>query len=198
MQEEDITFEALSGDAHMTPSDAPEAVETVTNAPEQSEALTLSELNSALGKNFTSKDAAIKAYKDTFSFVGRRKEEIKNELKAEIQNDSKTDALARELEEMRKERFFDKNPDLAPYREAYEKVGGSPEEFFNSPAIKPIIEKAKGYDETQKLRTVLESNPRIASSKDNLTKAREMQRTQGHSEAVEKLAVDAVLDVYSK
>lgn len=197
MDEQDITFEALSGDAQLTPSDASEAVETVTEAPAQSDALTLAELNSALGKNFTSKDAAIKAYKDTFSFVGKRTEDLKNELKAELQNDSKTEALAKELAEMRKERFFDKNPDLAPYRDAYEKVGGSPEEFFNSPAIKPIIEKAKGYDESQKLRTVLESNPRIASGKDTLSKARELSQ-QGRAADAEALVGEAILSIYDK
>lgn len=196
MEDVDITSDALSGDAHMTASDAIEAVDSVTQSSDSQ--MTLAEINNALGKQFKDKDSALKAFKDTFSYVGKKKEDIEKEVLAKVSNDNKTDALAKELEAMRVERFFDKNPDLAPYRGAYEKVGGSPSEFFSSEAIKPIIEKAKGYDESQKLRTVLESNPRIASSKDSLSKARELQRTEGHSEKVEDLAVRAVMDIYDK
>lgn len=198
MNEEDITFEALSGEPQLSPSDAPGAVESVTPSETGVEAMSLAELNKHLNKNFPTKEAALKSISDTFSYVGKKREDIEKEVLAKAQNNEQVGVLAKQLERMEKDRFFDKNPDLAPFREAYEKVGGSPDEFFNSSAFKPIIEKARGYDESQKLRTVLESNPRIASSKDNLSKARELQRTQGHSEAVEKLAVDAVLDVYSK
>lgn len=196
MEDGNITSDALSGDAQLTASDAIEAVASVDQSSDSQ--MTLAEINQALGKQFKDKDSALKAFKDTFSYVGKKKEDIEKEVLAKVSENNQVEVLANELKEMRVERFFDRNPDLAPYRSAYEKVGGNPEEFFNSDAIKPIIEKAKGYDESQKLRTVLESNPRIASSKDSLSKARELQRSEGHSDKVEDLAVKAVLDVYDK
>ena len=55
-----------------------------------------------------------------------------------------------------------------------------------------------GYDKSVKLRTVLESNPRITASRDSLTKAREIrQQNNGNvTHEVQKLAVDAVMDAY--
>lgn len=199
MNEEDITFDSLSGDAQLTSSDESKTVGSESPSSPSEEAMTLAEINESLGKNFGDKASALKAFKDTFSYVGKKKEDIEREVLAKVSTDTRTDALAKELEEMRKERFFDKNPDLAPYRAVYEKIGGSPDEFFNSDAIKPMIEKARGFDQSQKLRTVLESNPRIASSKDNLSKAREMLTQPGASKTeIESLAVKAVLDIYDK
>jgi hypothetical protein len=195
--EENITLESLSDESQLNSADDNRTVGNVAHEGNASaEELTLGELNSRLGKDFKDKETALKALKDTFSFVGKRKEDIEKEVLARVSNNQSTESITKELAEMRKERFFDKNPDLAPFRQAYEKVGGSPEEFFNSEAFKPLIEKAKGYDESQKLRTVLESNPRLASSKDSLTKANDLKKAGGRQEDYETLVARAVLDAY--
>ena len=194
--EENIIPGALVDDAQLTSAAAEGTVEKVIT--DNVDTLSLSELNQFLGKDFKTKDSALKAVKDTFSYVGKKKEDIEREVLAKVSNDTKTDSLSKELEQMRIERFFDKNPDLAPFQAAYEKVGGSPSEFFNSEVFKPIFEAAKGYNESQKLKTVLESNPRLASTRDAFSKAKELQAQGANKDEVEQLIVRGVLDSMSK
>lgn len=212
MNEENITPEGQADGSQLN-SPAPEGtVEGVINQvkasmqpnaekPTAVENMTLSELNEALGKSFKDKTSAIKSLKDTFSYVGKKVADIKKEVVSDVKSNEATDKLAKELEEMRKERFYDKNPQYADpsVRKLIERIGGSPSDVVNSEEFKTIFSKVSGYDESQKLRTVLESNPRLASSKDSLTKARELQArgaTQGASkQEVERLAVSAVKDL---
>ncbi len=149
-----------------------------------------------MGKNFTSKDAALKAFKDTFSFVGKRQEDIKREVMAEVSTGNQTNELAKQLEQIRKDMFYKDNPQIAPYRAVIEKIGGNPSDVVNAPEFKEILSKAQGYDESQKLRTVLESNPRIVSSKTKLDQARDMVKQTGVTDQVSQLATDAVLEAY--
>jgi len=170
--------------------DGGEPVETVAPKAEVSpDSLSLKDLNTYLGKNFKSKDEALASVKETYNFVGKRKEDIARE----VQSTQASDKLAQELQEIKIDRFFDKNPDLAPFREAYQKVGGNPEAFFNAPEFKPIFEAAKGYAESQKLKSVLESNPRIVASQDKLSKASE-QLKAGRLDEAESMVARAVLD----
>ena len=171
---------------------------TVQNVP-ATDGMTLSEINAALGKNFPNKEAALKSFKYTFSYVGKKVEDVKKEVMAEVQSSAKTDQLAQELAEMRKERFYDKNPKYADanVRAIIEASGKSPAEFVETPAFKAIFEKVSGYDESQKLKTVLESNPRLSSSRDSLTKAREIaSKTDRPTEEVESMVANAVKDAY--
>ncbi|WP_165962072.1 hypothetical protein, partial [Acinetobacter baumannii] len=83
-------------------------------APTQSvEALSLAEINANLGKNFPNKDAAIKAFKDTFSYVGKKKEDIEKEVRANLATSDEITKLSQKLDAVEKERFFDKNPQYA-------------------------------------------------------------------------------------
>lgn len=138
--------------------------------------LTLAELNTHLGKSFPTKETALKALSDTFSYVGKKKEDIEREVRSTIASDDKTSILAKEIEQMRKERFYDKNPQYADpsIRSIIESTGKEPHEVVETPAFKEVFAKVSGYDESQKLKTVLESNPRLTSSRDALTKAKEM------------------------
>lgn len=202
MEPEIITDGSLPGDAHMTPSDAQSAVSTkspdageVKTFTSSAEALSLSEINTYLGKNFKDKDTALKAINDTFSYVGKKKEDIAREFKPqEGQSSEELKRLREEMAYLRKERFYDKNQDLntPEYRTLIDKLGNNPEDVVKMPEFKAVFDKVKGFDESQKLRTVLESNPRVSSSRDSLSKAREAQ-SQGNREAVERLATDAVL-----
>jgi hypothetical protein len=99
-----------------------------------------------------------------------------------------------EVAKLRKENFYSKNPDLntPEYRDIIERLGGNPEEVINMPTFKAIYEKAKGFDESQKLRTVLESNPRTVATKDRLSKARTAVQ-QGNYAQAKELAIDAVV-----
>ncbi len=206
MDNDDITPSAVPGESHVNPAGADGTVAAVskegTPSTKEVEAMTLSELNTALGKNFSNRDSALKSIKDTFAYVGKKKEDVRKEVLAEVKTDEKTDKLAKELEEMRKERFYDKNPQYADpsVRKIIERIGGNPAEVVGSEEFKTVFTKVSGYDESQKLKTVLESNPRLASSKDSLTKARELKAkgaSQGAAkEEVERLATQAVKDAF--
>lgn len=188
MEDENITPEALPDASQLN---APDAQGTVRS---ETEALTLDELNQALGKNFTDKASALKSFKDTFSFVGKRVEDVKKEVLGEIQNESRIDQLAKELEIERKERFYDRNPQYASLRKVIEKLGSNPADVVQSEEFKEIYTKVSGFDESQKLKTVLESNPRLTSSRDALSKAQELMTTGRNKDEAEALVARAVID----
>ncbi len=191
MEEEIINPEGQPDVSHVnTPS--PEG--TVSNVP--TDGMTLSELNATLGKNYPTREAALKSIKDTFSYVGKKVDDVKREVMAETQNNGRIDQLAKELEEERKERFYDRNPQYVSVRNVIEKFGGNPVEVVNSPEFKEIFEKVSGYDESQKLKTVLESNPRLSSSRDSLNKAREIAQSGRPTDEVESMVANAVKDAY--
>lgn len=207
MDNENITPPAVPGESQLNPAGADGTVSAVPNGGEPAtqnvEAMTLSELNAALGKNFSNRESALKSIKDTFSYVGKKKEDVRKEVLSEVRTDEKTEKLAKELEEMRKERFYDKNPQYADpaVRKIIERMGGNPADAVGSEEFKTIFAKVSGYDESQKLKTVLESNPRLASSKDSLTKARELKSQGGAVQGparveVERLATNAVKEAF--
>jgi hypothetical protein len=171
---------------------------TVGSVAAPASTITLEELNTLTGKQFPTKEAALKSIKDTASYVGMKVEDVEKRVLAKAQESNKTDALALELETMRKERFFDKNPQYADEntRKIIERLGGNPVDVVASPEFKSVFEKVQGYDETQKLKTVLDSNPRLASSRDNLTKARELKAQGATTDQISQLAVNAVKDAY--
>lgn len=164
------------------------------------EVLTLAEINEQLGKQFPTKESAIKAFKDTFSYVGKKKEDIEKEVRANIQQDDRVSKLEKDLAAERKERFFDRNPQYAEptVRKLIEKIGGEPTDVVNTEEFKQVFEKMSGYDKTQKLKTVLESNPRLVASRDSLAKARDAQQKSGGvvTHEVQAHAVDAVMDAF--
>lgn len=180
MEEDYNTLEALSDE--QTNVGSADAEGTVSNE-SKPEALTLDEINSALGKNFKDLPTALKSVKDTYSYVGKRKEDIIKEV------GGSNNEIASELKTIKDNMFFDKNPDYAPYKSLISKMGENPVDVVNSEEFKTIFEKAKGFDESQKLKSVLTSNPRLAQTKDALTKAREA----GNTDDRDRLVAQAVL-----
>jgi hypothetical protein len=198
MDEDNITQEGNAGASQLNAAAPEGAVGTVTK--DQADSLSLAEINKLTGKNFPSRESALKSITDTFSYVGKKRDDVAREVKAEISASDVTDKLARELEEMRKERFFDRNPKYAEpsVRKLLERIGGNPEQVVDSPEFKTLFEKVSGYDESQKLKTVLGSNPRIAASRDSLAKAREISASgqAGTSDEVNALVANAIKDAY--
>lgn len=189
MNPEDNNGTTLGGDAQLTPAPVTPSVQ-----PEPSkDSLTLAEVNAFLGKDFKDKETALKAVKDTFSYVGKKKEDIERDILAS-QDITK---LSTELSSIRKDMFFKDNPQYAEHRKLIEKLGSNPSEVVNSEEFKGIFTKAEGFDKTQKLKTVLESNPRLSSSSDSLKKASETLIKEGYaSPETEQLAVNAVKDAF--
>lgn len=141
--------------------------------------MTLAELNEHLGKTFPTKESALKALKDTFSYVGKKKEDIAAEVRAEFAQDKRFDELAKGLEIERNDRFYDKNPQFAPYRKTIEALGKNPVEVVQSESFKALFDKAVEYDKTAKQKNVLDSNPRLAQSRSSLQEAAQMSEKTG-------------------
>jgi hypothetical protein len=113
--------------------------------------LSLQELNSALNRTFKDRETALKSIKDTYAFVGKKSETVAQP----------------EIQELRNELFFTKNPDLEgarPILEALAKANGqSLQDAAQSDVFKDTLSKIKGFDETQSKKTVMESSARIPS-----------------------------------
>ena len=189
---DNITDGTLPDASQLNAPDGTPTVDT-TSQPSQplvnnDDKLSLDEINKFLGKDFKSKETALKSFKDTFSYVGKKKEDIERE----ILSNNQTSALESQIKQIRQDMFYKDNPDYAPYKGLIQKIGGDPSEVVNLPEFKDIFEPAKGFKESQKLKTVLESNSRISSQRDILTKANEAMNSGNRSEA-ESLAVKAVL-----
>jgi len=101
-----------------------------------------------------------------------------------------------ELEEMR---FFDKRPDLEPYRDVIKGIKGQGEtleQAVNKDAFKLLFEKAKKADEFEKSRSVLETNPRLGQAVDKLSTAKKAL-SDGNINQANDAATAAVLEAFS-
>lgn len=138
--------------------------------------LTLAEMNQALGKDFKDKDTALKAMKDTFSFVGKRKEDIEAEVRASIQQNGggaqpSPNALESTVKSLQNDLFYTKNPQYQEYSDVIASMGGNPAEVVESPAFKKVFEKAQVADKVAAQRSVVSSNSRLAENKTHVQTA---------------------------
>lgn len=152
--------------------------------------LTLAELNASLGKNFPDKDTALKSLKDTFSYVGKRIEDIRKE----VVPDEKLTSMEQTIKKLETDMWFKDNPEHAPLRSMIEKMG-KPQDVVNTPEYKTAFEKIKGYDEFQSKRTVLDSNPRLGQATDKMTEAK-TQLAGGNIRAAQGNALAAVNEIF--
>jgi hypothetical protein len=184
-------------------------------------------LNETLGKDFPNDETALKAVKDTFNFVGKTgqfqevldtvkqeqglktEEEAINYLKGLSSNkgggEDKGDFVSRK--ELAERDFFNENSEYKPYKEVIKAIakdkGMSIQDAVNSDEVKPFIEKVLAHDKSENAKSVLHSNPRIASAKDKMAKARETITPSGDGlpsakelDKAGELAVDAVIDAF--
>lgn len=152
--------------------------------------LSLEELQTALGKQFPTKEAALKSIKDTFSYVGKRKEDITKEVtKGSAEITEKVTKLERDL-------WFKDHPEHQEYRGFIEKLG-DPAQVVETPEYKSIFEKASGYDKTMSRKTVMESNPRLGQVVDKMNVAQEAVKSGNYNVAADA-AVEAVIGTYLK
>lgn len=192
MEPDNNTYDTLDGgnaDSDIASSSVKETESTVST--DAASSLSLAEINSALGKNFTNKDAALKSFKDTFSFVGKKMEPTVDPSQYISRDQYETDM------------FYTKNPEFekAGVRSIIDSMakseGKRPSEVVNMDSFKTIFSKVKGYDESQNMRSVLETSPHLASSRDSMTRAREAVKS-GDKAGAEALAVKAVMDSMMK
>lgn len=153
--------------------------------------LSLSELNQFLGKSYKDKQTALKSLKDTFRYVGQPKETSNNidTSKFISKEQYETDMFYSQNTEYSK-------PEIRKVIDSIAKGQGvSARDVVASEDFKAIFGKVKGYEESQSAKSVLQSNPRLAASRDKLTQASEALKG-GDANAAEKLAVSAVMEAY--
>lgn len=163
---------------------APKGTDTTVDA---KDSLSLSEINTLLGKNYPDKDTALKSVKDTFSWVGK---------KLDAAAPTTDPAIAGELRAIKNDLFYAKNPqyDTPEYREVISKMGENPADVVGSATFKSIFDKTSGYDKIQKTKTVLESNPRIGAVRNKMTEAKEALKKDNNYDKAKNLSVAAVLE----
>jgi hypothetical protein len=152
MEEDTRPSETVPEGSDVKPAEGDEKVSVESQV--GADNLSLEELNSALGRSFKTKDGAIKAIKDTYSYVGKAKEP------------PQATALANsEIQELRNELFFTQQPDYKdarPILEALAKANGQTiQEAAESQLFKDTFSKIKGFDESQSKKTVMETSGRI-------------------------------------
>jgi hypothetical protein len=159
--------------------------------------LSLKELNETLGKDFPTKEAALKSIKDTVSYTGKRKEDIIAEYKKQA-GDSELASKVSTLENMLLEaNFYAENPQYKPYKDVITKFGGNPAEVIKDPVFQSTFKKASAFDETEKSKSVLHSNPRLGRITDKITEAK-TALSDGDSQKANDAAVEAVLSAFEK
>lgn len=160
--------QSVPGDAQLTSAEGGENVGSTGT-------LSLADLNSLLGRNFTDVEAAKKALKDTQDFVGRRKEDIARELQtaqattttAQSTTTSQPANVAskEELNEVKTRLFFSENPQYKGYESLIKRMGGDPAEVVQTPEFQAVFEKVKVADEVAQKKSIVSSSPRLAATK---------------------------------
>lgn len=170
-------------------------------------------LGAALGKTFPDDASALKAVKDTFSFVGKagNYQKVMKDLQTNLGTDEA--GVMRALEEIKgtdtskfvskdefqAAMFYKDNPQYAEHRELIEALASknnvSVEEAVNTDSFKKVFDKSKGYDELQGSRNVLDSNPRLGQVRTRLDSARTALK-EGNHEAARREATAGVIEAF--
>jgi len=154
------------------------------------EAMTLEELNAHLGRNFTNKEAALKALKDTFSYVGKKTEPSEDLLKAKGYMTK---------DEFENELFFRDNPNHKANQKILESIakadGVSLAKAAETPEYKKLFEDSSEYEKVQSLKTVLNPNPRLQQAVEKTQSVAELTK-QGRKDDAGIEAARAVIEAY--
>lgn len=102
-------------------------------------------------------------------------------------------------DEYDRDMFFSKNSNYEPYKEIMTNLqkatGKSLNEVAQMEPVKALFDKAKAYDDTEKTKSVLMSNPRLGAVQDKITQAK-TKLTAGDHSGAKADAVAAVIDAY--
>lgn len=190
--QKDITTEPLADGADITPADGDKAVDNI-----ESKESIKDILGEELGKDFKTDEAALKAVKDTFSYVGKKKEDIKDEVNKETPQVNSDDFVSRK--EFNESTFYAKHPEYEPYKNIIGALKSATdntlEEVVKADDFKAVYEKAAAHDESEKSKSVLQTNPRLGKVTDKMTQAKEAS-AKGDTTTAKDLGVAAVIEAY--
>lgn len=166
--------QSVPGDAQLTSAEGGENVGST-------DTLSLGDLNSILGRNFTDKASALKALKDTQDFVGKRKEDIAKEMQtaqatsgtsqSTTQAQNANVASKEEVNDIKARLFFSENPQYKGYESLIKRMGGDPAEVVASTEFQDVFEKGKVADEVAQKKSIVSSSPRLAATKSHIDEA---------------------------
>lgn len=169
---DNLSTQTLADGAHVT---SPDGGVTVVKP-----ALTLEEMNATLGSTFTDIESAKKGLKDTFTYVGKRKEDIIQEIKASSTPVATPDVASKgDIQALRNELFYSQNPQFKPYQGMLSQLGADPAEVVNRPDVKGVIEKAQAADVVANNKSVVSSNSRLSQSKSVIDSAVQIANARG-------------------
>jgi len=187
MEDENITPETLPETE--TGSDSQGAVGSEGSGTKV-EAMTLEELNSVLGKKFSDKETALKSIKDTFSYVGKKTETVKEDL-------SKSGYMTKE--QFENELFFRDNPEHSNNKDILEAIAKAKnitlKEASQNESYKKLSENAANFEKGQSLKSTLEPNPRLASAMGRGQKVSEFMKS-GQKDTARSEAAKSVIEAY--
>lgn len=153
------THDALADDPQLRSADGEGAVDET--------ALSLSELNQFLGKDFKDVESAKKGLKDTFSYVGKKKEDIEKEVRASLTGAAQAGSspdLASEVNSLKERVFYSENPQYKGYEGIIRKMGSNPAEVVDSEEFKTVFENGKVAGEVAQKNSVVHSNSRLSQN----------------------------------
>lgn len=180
--QDNSTDNSLTDAAHVTAADGGAAVASPAS-------LTLADLNTTLGKDFKDLPSALKALKDTQSYVGKKKEDIVAEALQELtvranpttQPATGDGASKADIQSLKDELFYTQNPQYKDYRGLISKMGQNPAEIVDSPEFKGVYDKAKAADDEAQKRSVVSSSSRVAQDTSVLESAVTIANARGSS-----------------
>lgn len=167
-----------------------EGDEKVSTVAEAGNSDVVNKINETLGRNYKDIDSALKGIKETYDYVGKPKVEGKtDETSSTVDGDERFTKMEEDL-------FYLRNKEYEPYKAVIRKMGGNPAEVVGSDEFQTLYEKAKGYDESQSVKSVLHSNPRLGVVKDKMTSARE--KLSAADKAGDSITQQRIVDEASK
>jgi len=153
-----------------------------------SDYMTLTEINSHLGKNFADKDTALKALKDTFSYVGKKVEPDEALIKAQ-------GYMTRA--ELENELFFRDNPGHAGNKDILSAIAESKKisyaEAAKTESYKKLFDGATEFEKNQSLKSVLSPSPRIQQAIERGKSVIELKQ-QGRNSDAQREAAKTVIE----
>jgi hypothetical protein len=178
--------ETLADEVHVASADGGE---TVANT----DTLSLTDLNKIFGTTFKDPDAALKAIKETKSFVGKKLETPAAEPAQSAPEPSEVSELKSTVQRLERDSFFNAHPEYQEHRALIESLG-NPAEVVVRDDVKALLEKAKVADEVSQTKSVVSSSSRIGQEKQATDTAVQIANGGGTTEDVANVLAKAVLE----
>ncbi len=178
-EEEHITDQSLSEEVDVASTDGEAA-----GSAEAQDVITLQDVEQTLGKKFPDKASALKSWKDTYSYVGK-----KNPQPATSQPAVDTSNFVSK-EQYEEDMWFASHQDLSEHRTLIralkKETGKSYSELMEHPEFKPLIEAKKAQAEAANSKSVIHGNSRVGNTADYQTDLEQAQSTGNWSEFLSK------------